>query len=51
MVKACISQKCNYVDITGETYVSVIESVHCSVVCSIATPQICCPAQHVRPNS
>ena len=24
MVKACISQKCNYVDITGETYVSII---------------------------
>ena len=22
VVKACISQKCNYVDITGETYVS-----------------------------
>ena len=22
MVKACINKKCNYVDITGETYVS-----------------------------
>ena len=24
VVKACISQKCNYVDITGETYVSLL---------------------------
>ena len=37
VVKACISQKTNYVDITGETYVSVnsrrerVFPVHCSL--------------------
>ena len=28
VVKACIGQKCNYVDITGETYVSIVRVNH-----------------------
>ena len=31
MVKACITQKCNYVDITGESYVSLVVFVYSRV--------------------
>ncbi len=34
-MKACISQKCHYVDITGETYVSyTVNSCVCIVMCA-----------------
>ena len=47
VVKACINQKCNYVDITGETYVSVVAR---QCICNYVLHRCLCSICTLRPE-
>ena len=37
VVKACVDQKCHYIDVSGETYVSVITHMYVTVIVSLVS--------------